>query len=37
MIARPIGELALINVASPAYLERHGTPKSPGDLLRISW
>lgn len=32
MIARPIGELALINVASPAYLEQHGTPKSPGDL-----
>ncbi len=32
MIARPIGELALINVASPAYLARHGTPKSPGDL-----
>ena len=32
MIARPIGELALINVASPVYLEQHGTPKSPGDL-----
>ena len=32
MIARPIGELVLINVASPAYLARHGTPKSPGDL-----
>lgn len=32
MIARPIGELALINVASPAYLARHGTPSSPGDL-----
>jgi len=32
MIARPIGELALINVASPAYLERHGMPETPGDL-----
>ena len=32
MIARPIGELALINVGSPAYLARHGTPASPGDL-----
>lgn len=26
LIARPIGELALINCASPAYLARHGTP-----------
>jgi len=32
LIARPIGKLPLINVASPAYLERHGTPRSPDDL-----
>jgi LysR family transcriptional regulator, regulator for bpeEF and oprC len=32
MIARSIGELRLINVASPAYLERYGQPQSPDDL-----
>jgi LysR family transcriptional regulator, regulator for bpeEF and oprC len=32
MIARPIGNLTLINVASPAYLARHGTPHSSADL-----
>jgi DNA-binding transcriptional LysR family regulator len=32
LIARPIGKLALINVASPAYLARHGTPTSSADL-----
>jgi len=32
LIARPIGKLLLINVASPAYLTRHGTPSSPEDL-----
>jgi DNA-binding transcriptional LysR family regulator len=32
LISRPIGKLPLINVASPAYLERHGTPHTPGDL-----
>ncbi len=32
MIARSIGELRLINVASPAYLERYGLPQSPDDL-----
>ena len=34
LIARAIGDLRLINVASPAYLARHGTPQSPADLLR---
>ena len=33
LVARTIGPLPLINVASPAYLARHGTPRSPGDLL----
>lgn len=32
LIARTIGDLALINVASPAYLARHGTPQVPADL-----
>lgn len=32
LIARPIGKLSLINVASPDYLARHGTPKTPHDL-----
>ncbi|MDE8653450.1 LysR family transcriptional regulator [Novosphingobium album (ex Liu et al. 2023)] len=32
MIARPVGSLRFINVASPAYLARHGTPRSPRDL-----
>jgi len=34
LIARPIGELTLINVASPAYLARHGVPRHPGDLAQ---
>lgn len=32
MIARPIGQLDLINVASPDYLSRYGTPDTPDDL-----
>lgn len=32
LIARSIGQLPLINVASPAYLERHGTPATPDEL-----
>jgi len=32
LIARPIGELTLINVASPDYLAAHGTPTTPADL-----
>jgi len=34
LIARPIGKLPLINVASPAYLARHGTPRTTDDLSR---
>lgn len=33
MVARRIGELRFINVASPAYLARFGTPQSPADLV----
>jgi DNA-binding transcriptional LysR family regulator len=32
LIARSIGNLSLINVASPAYLARHGAPETPADL-----
>lgn len=32
LIARSIGKLPLINVASPAYLARHGTPQTLDDL-----
>lgn len=32
LIARPIGKLPLINVASPDYLAQHGTPQKPDDL-----
>jgi len=32
LIARPICKLPLINVASPVYLARHKSPKSPDDL-----
>lgn len=32
LIARKIGDLPLINVASPGYLARYGTPAEPDDL-----
>jgi DNA-binding transcriptional LysR family regulator len=32
LIKRSMGEIALINVASPAYLDRFGTPRRPEDL-----
>ncbi|CAJ2788481.1 LysR family transcriptional regulator [Burkholderia pseudomallei] len=34
LVARAIGDLPLINVASPAYLARHGVPRTPADLER---
>jgi len=34
LVARPLGEFALINCASPDYLARHGTPRAPQDLAR---
>ncbi|WP_175996296.1 LysR family transcriptional regulator [Burkholderia stabilis] len=32
LVARRIGEMTQINCASPAYLARHGTPRSPDEL-----
>ena len=32
LAARPLGTLRMANLASPAYLARHGTPLLPGDL-----
>jgi DNA-binding transcriptional LysR family regulator len=33
LVARPVGELRMINLASPAYLATYGTPRHPDDLL----
>jgi LysR family transcriptional regulator, regulator for bpeEF and oprC len=34
LVARQIGESRWITLASPAYLDRHGTPRSVADLAR---
>lgn len=34
LIARPLGRRRMINAASPAYLSRHGVPKTLEDLQR---
>lgn len=34
LIARPLGLYRQVNLASPAYLARHGTPQSLADLAR---
>lgn len=34
LVARKLGELELINCASPAYLKKHGTPRSLADLSK---
>ena len=34
LVARHLGSFAMVNCASPAYLDRHGTPGSPDDLSR---
>ena len=33
-VARPLGHVALVNCASPAYLREHGTPTTPADLAQ---
>lgn len=32
LVARRLGEMRMMNCASPGYLERHGTPRTLGDL-----
>lgn len=32
LVARRLGEVRRVTVASPAYLDRHGTPAAPADL-----
>jgi len=36
-IARPLSEIEIVLCAAPAYLERHGTPSSPQDLVGYHW
>lgn len=33
LVARPLGAMRMVNVASPAYLAAHGTPATPQDLV----
>lgn len=37
LVARPLGQIALINCASPGYLHEHGVPADPEDLSRGHW
>jgi DNA-binding transcriptional LysR family regulator len=40
MIARPLGAVRMVVTAAPAYLERHGTPTHPSQLMGhdcIAW
>lgn len=37
LAVRPIGRLALVNCASPDYLEEHGAPRHPDDLGKGHW
>ncbi|MGZ5202260.1 MAG: LysR family transcriptional regulator [Telluria sp.] len=34
LVARPLGHFAMVNCASPAYLARHGVPRTIDDLQR---
>lgn len=34
LIARPLGQLRMVNCASPAYLQAHGTPHTLADLAQ---
>ncbi|MDR7092648.1 LysR family transcriptional regulator [Hydrogenophaga laconesensis] len=37
LVVRPLGTAALINCASPGYLEEHGTPSHPDELAQGHW
>ncbi|SOE57965.1 DNA-binding transcriptional regulator, LysR family [Burkholderia sp. D7] len=37
LVVRPMGRIALINCASPAYLREFGIPEQPGDLAEGHW
>ncbi|HGE8337695.1 TPA: LysR family transcriptional regulator [Serratia marcescens] len=37
LVMRPLGHIALINCASPAYLGEFGHPRQPGDLVEGHW
>lgn len=37
LVVRPLGSLALVNCASPAYLREHGEPGHPGELAAGHW
>lgn len=37
LVVRPLGQVALINCASPDYLAEHGVPAHPDDLAHQHW
>ncbi|PYE16190.1 LysR family transcriptional regulator [Paraburkholderia silvatlantica] len=37
LVVRPLGAIALINCASPAYLREHAAPERPDDLTSRHW
>lgn len=37
LAARPLGTIAMVNCASPAYLREHGEPRQPSDLCAGHW
>lgn len=37
LVVRPLGHIALINCASPAYVRERGEPVQPGDLSEGHW
>lgn len=37
LVAYPLGRIALVNCASPAYLREFGLPETPDDLMRGHW
>lgn len=37
LVVRPLGNIALINCASPSYLQEYGEPERPSDLPNRHW